>query len=165
MLAPISVMLIYLFIYLFSCFISFSILIILSVIYIFIFIFFCILEMRATEVVLCNAGMVGMGHDIRWGPGISVDDGAIDLVFIEATSVADYVSVIRSLGTGETSKNKRIKYLRAYDSIEISSEQEAPVAGDGDLMGNLPISVKVIAGAVNVLLPRLDKGKNSSAIF
>ena len=113
--------------------------------------------MRATEVVLCNAGMVGMGHDIRWGPGISVDDGVIDLVFIEATSVSDYVSVIKALGTGETSKNKRIHYLRAHESVEISSEQEAPVAGDGDLIGTLPISVKVICGAVNVLLPQQAK--------
>eukprot|EP01087_Luapelamoeba_hula_P017330 TRINITY_DN544_c1_g1_i4.p1 TRINITY_DN544_c1_g1~~TRINITY_DN544_c1_g1_i4.p1 ORF type:complete len:477 (-),score=104.15 TRINITY_DN544_c1_g1_i4:44-1474(-) len=113
-------------------------------------------EMVATEVVLCNAGMVGVGHDIRWGPDIKVDDGKIDIVFIEADSVADYVSVIKALGTGSAQNNSRVKYLHAYDFIEISSNEEAPVAADGDVLGTLPLRVKVVKGAVNVLLPKVE---------
>jgi len=119
------------------------------------------IEKKANELVICNAGMLGVGNDIRWGPDISVDDGILNICFINAKNMKQNLSVIKSLVSQKAENSKFIDYATASTSIQIScAEGEVPVAGDGDFIGHLPVEIEVLQGAVSVLLP----AKNTSPI-
>jgi diacylglycerol kinase family enzyme len=54
---------------------------------------------------------------------------------------------------GSQKRNWNILCLEASDKVEINCKEKLPVQGDGDLIGRLPITVKVCPKAIQIVTP------------
>jgi diacylglycerol kinase (ATP) len=112
---------------------------------------------RASQIVVANCGILGQ-PPFRWGPDIHPDDGHLDVCVIRARSVLDYVTISGRVLTGRHRSSPHIRYLQAHREVVIAARhthhQPLPVQGDGEIIGQTPVTVGVVAGAVAVVVPR-----------
>jgi YegS/Rv2252/BmrU family lipid kinase len=108
-------------------------------------------RVRAAEVVVANSSTAG-DPNIRWGPHIRLDDGALDLCIVRARAPLDYFTIAWHLVRGQK-KDPRVRFLRATESISIDARPPLPVEADGDLIGLTPVRIQVVPAAVRVIVP------------
>lgn len=107
---------------------------------------------RALQVVLANSGTLG-ASELRWGPDVRVDDGRIDVCILRARTLFDFVSLAWSVIRGRHKKDGKIRYLTARESVAVSTDRPLPVQGDGEVIGETPLEVHVVPGALRVVVP------------
>lgn len=106
-------------------------------------------EARGYTVVAANSGFYGNGRHAA--PEARVDDGLLDVVILRDVSRLGFVSVaMRELYTGAHVNRPEIEIIRARE-IRIEADRELPYGGDGELIGILPVTVRVRPGALQVL--------------
>ncbi len=110
--------------------------------------------LRAAEVVISNAGIVGLEH-FRWGPDVRPDDQTLEVCTIRARTLIDYLRVVWSLMTDGRRSNPHVSCLRASRQIAVESNRPLPVQADGEVIGRTPIQVQVVPRAVKVIVPPL----------
>jgi len=107
-------------------------------------------DVDATSVVVANCGWVAnVGFSL--GPGITLDDGLIDLIALRGRGLMDGVAVLWDLYTGRTNGSGRITRARGR-TITIESETPRLVQMDGDMAGVTPFTAVVLPRAVDVLV-------------
>lgn len=110
-------------------------------------------HLAASEVAIANAGKIG-AFGLKWDDEIRPDDGRIDIVLLQARSLADYAQIIWALVTGQQRKSRRFKIFSAWKEIRVETKQPLPVHGDGEIFENiLPFTAVVIPKALKVILP------------
>jgi diacylglycerol kinase family enzyme len=107
---------------------------------------------KALQVVLANCGALG-SSGLRWGPDVCADDGQIDICIITASSLLHHVRVLFSILLGRHREESNIRYLTAERSIALSSDRPLHVQGDGEVIGETPIEVRVFHHALRVAVP------------
>ncbi len=107
---------------------------------------------RALQVLLANCGMLG-SSGLRWGPNIAVDDGRIDVCILRAGNLMSPLRVAWNVIRGRHRQDPDIAYLSAGREVAIRSERPLPVQGDGEVIGETPIEVRVVPQAVRVIVP------------
>jgi diacylglycerol kinase (ATP) len=109
--------------------------------------------LHAAEVEVANLGAVGEPA-IRWGPHVCVDDGTVDICVVRARSVLDLLSIASSVLLGRQRSEPNLHFLRAQRQVHIAADLRLPVQGDGDFLGYTPVRIRVVPGALNVIVPR-----------
>jgi YegS/Rv2252/BmrU family lipid kinase len=107
---------------------------------------------RASELMVANSGILGL-KAIRLDSNIHMDDGKLNVCRIYANSVSEYLRLAFSLLLGRQDKNWNILCVEALEEVEIHCRERLPVQGDGDLIGYLPITVKVKPKAIRIVTP------------
>jgi len=107
---------------------------------------------RAAELMVANSAILGI-KALQLDPNIRMDDGKLNVCRIYANSVSDYLKLAVSMLIGSQKRNWNILCLEALEEVEIRCNQKLPVQGDGDLIGRLPITVKVRPKAINIVTP------------
>lgn len=107
---------------------------------------------RAVQVLIANGGTLGL-QPLRWGPGISPQDGVANVVIVSSRTGLDYLKIVWAALLGRHRQSPNLRYLTASRSIAISSDQPLPVQADGEIIGNTPVQVRVAPGAVRVVVP------------
>jgi YegS/Rv2252/BmrU family lipid kinase len=107
---------------------------------------------RGLQVVLANSGTLG-SSGLRWGPDIRPDDGRIDVCILRARTFLNYMSVFWSVLRGLHREERSIEYITARRVVAVHSDRPLPVQGDGELIGETPLEVRVVPGAVRVVVP------------
>jgi len=110
------------------------------------------IEMDAVVVEVANCGEVTSLH-FDLGPGITVDDGWLDVIAVRARGMVESLAAIWELYTGGKNGARRITRFRGR-SITVESDRARPVQADGDLLGNTPLKVEVVPGAIEVMVAR-----------
>lgn len=110
-------------------------------------------RVRAWQVVVANIGTMGT-PPFTWGPGIDPSDGALDVCVYRVRSVRDTLLLIGRLLVGRHQADARTQFFRARSRVVIRGRASLLVQGDGELLGRLPITVDLVAGAVRVCVPR-----------
>lgn len=113
--------------------------------------------------VACNVGSYGGGL-LRLAPQARVDDGLLDFWIIEGHTVRDTITRILQIARGEHLGRTGFLSFRAPEA-EIRSSGSMPMHFDGEpasLAG--PIRVRVLAGALRVLVPRPVPGRLFAAV-
>jgi diacylglycerol kinase (ATP) len=105
-------------------------------------------EERGYTVVVANSGYYGYGLHIA--PDAAVDDGLLDVVIIRDAPKRLFFAVMRELPKGTHVRRPEIEVLRGRE-ILIESDRDLPYGADGELLGALPASVRVLSGALNVI--------------
>lgn len=110
----------------------------------------------AAQVILANGATWGMpGINLQLDRDIEPDDGRIDVRIFVGGSLAQYARELWALLRGRTRPLPEIRVLDAYREIAVRTPGRAiPVHGDGEPLGNTPVTANVVAGAVKVLVPR-----------
>jgi len=109
-------------------------------------------KFRAAELMVANTAIVGI-KALQLDPGIRMDDGKLNVCRIYANTVTEYLKLGVSMIRGEQKHNWNVLCMEASQEVEIRSNQRLPVQGDGELIGQLPITVRLRPKAVRIVTP------------
>ncbi|MFC4051897.1 diacylglycerol/lipid kinase family protein [Actinomadura syzygii] len=105
-------------------------------------------------VVAANSGYYGFGKHIA--PDARVDDGLLDVVLIKKAPKRLFFAVMRELEDGTHVRRPEVEVMRGREvRIELAgtSGRTLPYGADGELPGTLPVTARVLPGALRVLAP------------
>lgn len=112
------------------------------------------MDCRAAEVLVLNSGTLS-DPSLRWGSDIRIDDGRMDLCVIRAKSLPDYIPVGLHLlfGDSEANGDSHVQCYAVTHRLTISTRDSQSVQGDGELIGRTPVTVELVPGAVDIIVP------------
>jgi diacylglycerol kinase family enzyme len=111
-------------------------------------------EANAALVLVANCGEV-IPPFVRLGPGISPDDGFLDVVVMRANSFSQSVRAVWDLlriAPGVPGEGSYVGYARGRE-VQVESDPIQPVQLDGEPGGETPFTASVIPGAIKVMVP------------
>ena len=107
---------------------------------------------RASELMVANSASLGL-KVLQLNPSIRMDDGKMNLCRIYANTLGEYLKLALSMLRGDQKHNWNVLCLEASQEVEIRSSEKLPVQGDGDIIGRLPVKVKIVPNAIQVVAP------------
>jgi YegS/Rv2252/BmrU family lipid kinase len=111
-----------------------------------------IAKFRASELMVANSGILGL-KVLQLDPDIRMDDGKLNVCRIYANTISEYLKLAASMFRGEQKQNWNIFCVEAVQEVEIRSREKLPVQGDGELIGHLPVTVKIRPNAIQIVTP------------
>ena len=110
------------------------------------------LDIRAAEILICAGGLFGKLVNLQ-DVQVKPDDGVVDIFIIQARNLKDYLVLGYYLLIGRPRSSAKIIYLRAQDRVRIDARKPLLVEGDGDLLHETPVEIRVVPRAVRILVP------------
>jgi diacylglycerol kinase (ATP) len=111
------------------------------------------IKTRASQVIVANVGTLGQ-PPFRWGPDIRLDDGVLDVCVSKAKTLFHYLALFWHVVRHKHKADPNVRYFRASKFAAIATARPQPVQADGELIGETPVRVEVVPGAVKVVVPR-----------
>lgn len=105
---------------------------------------------RAHMVVLANSG--AYGHGLQIVPTAKLDDCLLDVLIVGDQPRRAVVSFMREAEQG-THVNRPEVSLSTAREVTLTADRPLPVCGDGDELGQLPVTVRLRPGALQILAP------------
>ena len=106
----------------------------------------------ASELMVANASILGL-KALKLDPNIRMDDGKMNVCRIYANTVTDYLKLGMSMLRGDQEHNWNVLCVEASQEVEIRSREPIPVQGDGEVIGQLPVTVKLHPKAIQIVTP------------
>jgi diacylglycerol kinase (ATP) len=106
---------------------------------------------------------LSVGNGARTGGGMSltpaarIDDGHLDLLMIDGQSVRERLRSFPRIYSGAHLRARGFS-IRAVRTMEVFSDEEVPVAADGEIVGTLPTAIRVVPSAIQMILPTEEGG-------
>ena len=106
------------------------------------------------------------GGGMRAAPGAMLDDGLLEVVVLENIGkLAFLTKILPRVFKGTHVELPSVHVFRAAE-VQISADRPFTMYADGDPIGELPVRVRAVRGAVSVLVPPdVRAGEDSSAFF
>ncbi len=99
----------------------------------------------------CNSKTYGGG--MRVAPDALLDDGLLDVMVLESVSKLKFLTkILPKVFNGTHVREPSVRAFRAQE-VSISADRPFTMYADGDPIGELPLRVRALAGAVRVLVP------------
>ena len=109
-------------------------------------------KFRASELLVANTSILGL-KALQLNPNIRMDDGKLNVCRIYANTVTDYLKLGLSMLRGDQERNWNVLCVEASQEVEIHSRERIPVQGDGEVIGQLPVTVKLHPKAIQIVTP------------
>jgi YegS/Rv2252/BmrU family lipid kinase len=109
-------------------------------------------KFRASELLIANSAVIGL-KALQLNPDIRMDDGRLNVCRIYANTITEYLRLAASMLRGDQKYNWNILCMEALQEVEIRCREILPVQGDGELIGHLPLTVKIHPKAVQIVTP------------
>ena len=97
--------------------------------------------------------VIGNGHSCGGGmkltPSAKVNDGILDLLVIHDMKIPELIRQFSKIYSGSHINSGRITYEQS-DNIKIESDLGVMVETDGELLGKLPVEIKVVSKCLKV---------------
>ena len=103
-------------------------------------------------VAAANASYYGGG--MKMAPAADPADGLLDVIFVERTRKLRFIANLPKVFAGTHVELDSVSAHRARE-VEIRADRPFDVYADGEPITSLPVTVKVIPGALRVIAPRL----------
>ena len=97
---------------------------------------------------VCNSQLVGGGRLIA--PDAVLDDGELDVCFIEDMPSVEFVALLRRVSSGEHVSDERVTYFRTRE-LEMTFDRPIKVNVDGQVLETSCCSYSVLPGALRFL--------------
>ncbi len=110
-------------------------------------------RVRASQVIVANSGTLGT-KPFRWGPDILPDDGVLNVCVIRSRTVFDLMVLGWHVVRGKHREARNVTYQTARKEITIATKRPLPVQADGEIVGETPVTVRLAAGAIRVVVPQ-----------
>lgn len=107
---------------------------------------------QAIQVLLANCGTLGQ-PPLRWGEGIRPDDGVIDVCVVRAQTVWHFLKIAWNVARRTHKPDPNVSYLKARREVRIETTHPLLAQADGEVIGESPLTVRVVGGAVRVVVP------------
>ncbi|HEV8178060.1 MAG TPA: diacylglycerol kinase family protein [Gemmatimonadales bacterium] len=111
-------------------------------------------EANAAMVLVANCGEV-IPPFVRLGPGITPDDGLLDVVVVRANSFSQSVQAVWELlrvTPGSLGDAGYVGHARGRE-VRVETDPVQPVQLDGEPGGETPFTASVVPGAIQVMVP------------
>jgi len=109
---------------------------------------------NAYTVGACNSRAYGGG--MRAAPDAMLDDGLLDVVVLESVGKLRFLTrIFPKVFNGTHVREPCVRVFRAPE-ISLSADRRFMVYADGDPIGELPVRVRAVRGAVRMLTPVSD---------
>jgi diacylglycerol kinase (ATP) len=112
-------------------------------------------EANATMVLVANCGEV-IPPFIKLGPGISPDDGLLDVVVVRADTFPQSIravwDLLRLTPGGVLGPDAYVGHARGRE-VKVETESVQPVQLDGEPGGTTPFTATVVPGAIRIMVP------------
>jgi len=105
-------------------------------------------ESRLLTFIVANGAYFGSG--MKCAPNASIDDGLFETIQIDDLGFFQALANLRRFTKGEHLTHPKVKYGRAR-SVSATSDEEVLVEMDGEVVGVLPATFRIIPGAIKVL--------------
>jgi YegS/Rv2252/BmrU family lipid kinase len=92
------------------------------------------------------------GGGMYAAPEARLDDGALDVITFSPRSRLDFVRCLRDVFRGTHLRREAVSMQRGAE-VRISADRPFTVFADGDPIGELPVTIRAVPGAIRVLLP------------
>ncbi|MFE1947350.1 diacylglycerol/lipid kinase family protein [Streptomyces massasporeus] len=99
-------------------------------------------------VVAANSSYYGSAR--RIAPEARLDDGLLDVVMIRDAPRRLFFALMKELDTGTHIHRPQVQVLRGRE-IRIEADRELPYGADGEIEAALPVTARVLPGALRVL--------------
>jgi YegS/Rv2252/BmrU family lipid kinase len=100
------------------------------------------------------------GGGMRAAPDALLDDGLLEVMVLENVSKIRFLTkILPGVFNGTHVEEPNVKVFRAKE-VSVSSDRPFTMYADGDPIGELPVRVKAVSGAVQVLVPN-DAGADA----
>jgi YegS/Rv2252/BmrU family lipid kinase len=94
------------------------------------------------------------GGGMRAAPGAMLDDGLLEIVALEVVDkVAFLTRILPKVFRGTHVQEPEVRVLKAREII-VSADRPFAMYADGDPIGDLPLRVRALQGAVTMLVPQ-----------
>ncbi|MHB0856819.1 MAG: diacylglycerol/lipid kinase family protein [Anaerolineae bacterium] len=110
-------------------------------------------QFRASEVMVANSAGIG-GPALRWGPDVSMNDGHVNVCVVRARNVFDIAQAVWFVVRGRREESGKVRCFEAMRRVRVDANRALPVEVDGDVVGETPIDLEVLPGALRVVVPR-----------
>jgi diacylglycerol kinase family enzyme len=118
-------------------------------------------ELTGYTVGACNSQSYGGG--MRAAPDALLDDGALDVIVLEDVSKLRFLTrILPKVFSGAHLREACVKSFRATE-VDISADRPLTVYADGEEIADLPARVRVLPGAVSVIVPAGDQPSSAFA--
>ncbi len=107
---------------------------------------------RASELMVANSASLGL-KALQLDPSIRMDDGKLNVCRIYANTLGDYLKLAVSMLQRYQKHNWNVFCMEATKEVEIRCSEKLPVQGDGDIIGRLPVTIKIVPKAVQIVTP------------
>jgi diacylglycerol kinase family enzyme len=92
------------------------------------------------------------GGGMYLAPDARLDDGALDVIMGSPPSRRAFIACLREVFKGTHLSREWITQLRGAE-VRIAADRPFTVYADGDPIGDLPVTIRAVPGAIRVLLP------------
>jgi YegS/Rv2252/BmrU family lipid kinase len=107
----------------------------------------------------CNSKTYGGG--MRAAPDALLDDGLLDVIVLESVSKIKFLTrILPKVFIGTHVEEPNVKVFRARE-VSVSADRPFTMYADGDPIGELPVRVRAVSGAVRVLVPADGAGADA----
>lgn len=111
-------------------------------------------EAHAAMVLVANCGEV-IPPLVKLGPGITPDDGLLDVVVMRADNFSQSLRAVWDLlrvAPGAPGGGTYVGHARGRE-VKVESERVQPVQLDGEPGGETPFTASVVPGAIHIMVP------------
>lgn len=108
---------------------------------------------RASEIFIANSGVLLGLAALRLDPDASLDSGKLSVCRARLQTVFDYVKMAFKIAVKPESDIEELSCVDALREVRIEANGRVPVQGDGELIGNTPVTIRLIPHALNVIVP------------
>jgi YegS/Rv2252/BmrU family lipid kinase len=102
------------------------------------------------SVAVANSGVFGGG--MRLVPGARLDDGLLDVVLARASPKRSFLLNLPRVFRGSHTESEHLVFLRGRE-ISFGADRPFAAYADGDPVADLPVTIRVVPGALRVLVP------------
>jgi YegS/Rv2252/BmrU family lipid kinase len=111
-------------------------------------------EANAAMVLVANCGEV-IPPFVKLGPGITPDDGLLDVVVVRADNLGQSIRAVWDLlrlTPGAHSPDTYVGHARGRE-VTVQTDSVQPVQLDGEPGGSTPFTARVVPGAIRIMVP------------
>ncbi len=92
-----------------------------------------------------------MGTDFKITHSYAIDDGLLDAFLMNSEAKETLSGAVDRFLNLSTDASK--KYYRQCSEISIDTDPDQPIWADGEYIGRTPVTIKVLPGALSVVVP------------
>jgi diacylglycerol kinase (ATP) len=110
-------------------------------------------EVKGLSCIITNTGNIGFS-DISFDKHIDVSDGFLDVIVLRKANLSLFKHIVVTWLKRERPDNlELVKHWQGKD-ISVSSSPKQTVQCDGEVLEKVPLHIKIIPGAIKVLVPQ-----------
>lgn len=108
---------------------------------------------RASEIFIANSGLLLGIKTLQLDEKAGLDSGKLSICTAHLRTVFDYVRIAMKMLFQSSEDIEEFNCVGASREVTIDANRPVPVQGDGELIGNTPITVTLVPRALHIVCP------------